>query len=458
MDTSNVQALRAIIGDSGRISTEKADLEAHSADESLHEGHEPEVVIWPVNATEISALLIFANQHGIPVTPRGGGSSLEGNPIPVKGGIVLAMSKMNQILEVRTEDLLVRVQPGVVFEQLEKRLGRLGLFLPPAPGSASVATIGGMVANNSSGVPFVKYGGIREYVLRLEVILPTGEIIHVGSDVAKSSSGYHLTHLFIGSEGTLGVITEITLQVRGIMERIASVAVFSSIKDGAAAASEMVFCGLRPAALELMDAELVRIANIFEGLTLPEEPRLIMEFHGTHEGVRHEAEYARRICENHDCRTFETGISPAEREGIWLGRQRSRESVVRANPEDAVLVGDVVVPISKYPEAFERAYALGSRYGIRVATICQAGDGHFHTAMFPKKGDADEMRRAELVNEEIVRWAISVGGTASGSHGIGIQKQKFMHLEHGASLELMRQIKHLVDPNGILNPGKIFEE
>ena len=196
MQPKDIQALQAIIGHLERVSTKKADLEAHSVDESFHEGHEPEVVVWPQSAAEISEILKFANQRRIPVTPRSGGSSLEGNPIPVQGGIVLAMSRMDRILEICPEDLQVRVQPGVVYDQLNQRLGKYGLFFPPAPGSADVATIGGMVANNSSGLHAVKYGGTKDYVLKLEVVLPTGQIITVGSNAAKSASGYDLVRLF----------------------------------------------------------------------------------------------------------------------------------------------------------------------------------------------------------------------------------------------------------------------
>jgi D-lactate dehydrogenase (cytochrome) len=458
MQAKDIQTLQAIIGDLERVSTKKADLEAHSVDESFHEGHEPEVVIWPESAAEISEIVKFANQCHIPVTLRSGGSSLEGNPIPVQGGIVLAMSRMDHVLEIRPEDLQVRVQPGVVYDQLNQRLGKYGLFFPPAPGSADVATIGGMVANSSSGLHAVKYGGTKDYVLKLEVVLPTGEIITMGSNAAKSASGYDLVRLFTGSEGTLGVVTEIILRLRGLMEKTAGIAVFDSVKEVAHTVFEMVRYGLTPAALELMDTEIVRAVNRWKGLTLEEASTLVMEFHGTPAGVREEVEYARGICMDHNCRQFDMGISTEERDRIWQGRKEAHNAVKYLNTDCTVTIGDIVVPISRYPEAVEKAYEAGRKYNIRVATFGHAGDGNLHTEILAQKGDEDAKRRAELVNEEIVRWAISVGGTATGEHGVGIGKRKFMALEHGASLEVMKQIKRLLDPNGILNPGKIFEE
>jgi len=458
MQAKDIQALQTIIGDLERVSTQKADLEAHSVDESFHEGHEPQMVVWPQSATEVSEILKFANQHRIPVTPRSGGSSLEGNPIPVQGGIVLAMSRMDRILEIRPEDLQVRVQPGVIYDELNQRLGKYGLFFPPAPGSADVATIGGMVANNSSGLHAVKYGGTKDYVLKLEVVLPIGQIITVGSNAAKSVSGYDLVRLFTGSEGTLGVVTEITLRLRGLMEKTAGIAVFDTVREVADTVFEMVRYGLTPAALELMDAEIVRTVNRWKDLTLQEAPILVMEFHGTPAGVREEVEYAKEICIDHNCRQFEMGISTEERDRIWQGRKEAHNAVKYLNTDCTVTIGDIVVPISRYPEAVEKAYEAGRKHDIRVATFGHAGDGNLHTEILAEKGDEDAKRRAELVNEEIVRWAISVGGTATGEHGIGIGKRKFMALEHGASLEVMKQIKRLLDPNDILNPGKIFEE
>ncbi len=458
MREEDIESIRSIIGDPERVSVKEADLEAHSVDESHHKPHRPEVVVWVESAQEVSAILKLANERRIPVTPWSGGSSLEGNPIPVRGGIVLAMYNMNKVLEVKPEDLQVRVQPGIVYDELNKQLARYGLFFPPAPASSDVATIGGMVANNSSGMHAVKYGTTRDYVLKLEVVLPTGEIVTLGSNAFKSASGYDLVRLFVGSEGTLGVVTEITLRLRLVPEKMAAIAVFPSMREAAQAIFEINRYGPTPAVLELMDPNLVALVNRWKNLTLAEAPTLVMEFHGTPAGIREEVELIRETCLDNGCTDFQSGISPQERDRLWEGRREAHNAVKYLNPEHIPIIGDIVVPISRYAKAVERVYEIAARYGIRVYTFGHAGDGNLHTEILARKDDPEERQRAELVNDEIVRYALSVGGTATGEHGVGIGKRHFMREEHGASLEVMRRIKRLLDPNGILNPGKIFEE
>jgi len=457
MREEDICFLRSIFG-SDRVSVKKADLDAHSIDESPHEPHPPDVIVWPQSAEEISKTLKWANERRIPVTPWSGGSSLEGNPIPIYGGIILGMYKMKKIMEIRPEDLQVRVQPGVVYDELNERLARYGLFFPPAPGSSDVATIGGMVANNASGIYAARYGTTKDYVLKLEVVLPTGQIISVGSNAMKSSSGYDLVRLFVGSEGTLGVITEITLRLRFVMEKMAAVAVFPSMREAAQAIFEINRYGPSPAALELMDARIVELVNRWKGLKMIKAPTLVMEFHGTPAGIREEVELVKETCMEKGCIEFRSGIGHRERALLWEGRREAHNAVKYLNPGYISIIGDIVVPISNYPDAVERAYEIARKYGIRIYTFGHAGDGNLHTEILARKEDEDEMRKAELVNEEIVRYAIEVGGTSTGEHGVGIGKRKFMMLEHGEGLEVMRMIKRLLDPNGIMNPGKIFEE
>jgi len=456
METADLlMAMQEIVG-AERASARLPDREAHSRDESFHEPHLPDVVVWPENAQEISRILRWANEHRVPVTPWSGGSSLEGNPIPVQGGILLALYNMNRILEIREADLLVRVQPGIVYDELNKKLAPYGLFFPPAPGSADVATIGGMVANNSSGMHAVRYGATKDYVLKLEVVLPTGEIITVGNEAIKSASGYDLIRLFVGSEGTLGVVTEITLRLRQIPEKMAAVAVFPTMHELAQAIYEINRYGPVPAAVEVMDADIVRLVNRWKGLSLEEKPTLVMEFHGTLAGIREEAALIEETCRDNGCISFQAGVTPQERERLWEGRREAHNAVKYLNTDCIVTIGDIVVPISKYPEAVDKAYEIAAKYGIRVYTFGHAGDGNLHTEILARKDDPDEQRRAETVNQEIVRYAISVGGTATGEHGIGLGKRQFMREEHGTALEVMWRIKQLLDPNGILNPGKIF--
>ncbi len=452
-----VNELIALINDAERVSVTAADREAHSQDESYHEPHLPDVVIWPESAVEISRILQWANAHCVPVTPWSGGSSLEGNPIPVQGGILLAMYRLDRILELREADLQVRVQPGIVYDNLNKQLSRYGLYFPPAPGSSDVATIGGMVANNSSGIGAVKYGVTRDYVLALEMVLPTGEIIHTGSHALKSASGYDLTRLFVGSEGTLGVVAEITLRLRVVLEKVAAVAIFPSPAEAAQAIYEINRYAPTPAGLEWMDEHIVALVNRWKGMDLPELPMLVMEFDGTPEGAQAEAEFVGVICRDCGCVDFQMGQSRAERERLWAGRREAHNAAKYLHTDCNLGMGDIVVPISKYAEAVERIYAAGREYDIPVYTFGHAGDGNLHCEILMRKDDPSAQERGKAINDEIVNYAISVGGTATGEHGVGIGKRRFMAAEHGASLEVMKRIKRLLDPNGILNPGKIFE-
>jgi D-lactate dehydrogenase (cytochrome) len=443
---------------SERVSTRKADLDAHAQDESFHEPHPPEVVVWPKNAREISAIVKHANEKLIPVTPWSAGSSLEGNPIPVCGGILLDLHNMNQILEVREQDLQVVVQPGIVYDELNKKLARFGLFFPPAPGSSDVATIGGMVANNSSGMHAVKYGATKDYVLQLEVVLPQGEIIRVGRPVIKSSSGYDLCRLIVGSEGTLGIVTEITLRLRIRPEMVAAVAVFPSMEAAAEAIYAINRYGPTPAALELMDPTILHIVNQWTKSSLAEEPTLVMEFHGLPAGIEQELELIEETCRDAGCVSFEKGLTPPEREKLWHARKQAHEAVKQVNVGCRAEVGDIVVPISHYAEAVNKAYALAEELGTRMCTFGHAGDGNLHVEMLSDRSNLNELNTAHVFNRRLVEWVLSVGGTCTGEHGVGIGKREFMLTEHGASLEVMRQIKHLFDPNGILNPGKIFPD
>jgi D-lactate dehydrogenase (cytochrome) len=337
-------------------------------------------------------------------------------------------------------------------------LSRHGLYFPPAPGSSDVATIGGMVANNSSGIGAVKYGVTRDYVLALELVLPTGEIIHTGSHALKSASGYDLTRLFVGSEGTLGVVTEITLRLRVVLEKVAAVAVFPSPAEAAQAIYEINRYAPTPAGLEWMDEHIVALVNRWKGMDLPELPMLVMEFDGTPEGAQAEAEFVGEICRDCGCVDFQMGQSRAERERLWAGRRETHNACKYLHTDCNLGMGDIVVPISKYAEAVERIYAAGRAHDIPVYTFGHAGDGNLHFEILMHKDDPSSQERGEAISNEMVKYAISVGGTATGEHGVGIGKRRFMAAEHGASLEVMKRIKRLLDPNGILNPGKIFED
>lgn len=457
IEQDNIDFLVGLLG-SERVSTKEADLSAHSQDESFHPPHLPSVVVWPQSAQEISAILRYANDHRIPVVPWSGGSSLEGNPIPVKGGILLALYKMNRILEIREDDLQVVVEPGIIYDELNEQLARFGLFFPPAPASGDVATVGGMVANNSSGMHAVKYGGTKNWVLELEVVLPDGRIIRTGRPVIKSSSGYNLAYLFLGSEGTLGVVTEITLRVALVPERIAAVASFPNMEAAAQAIYEINRYGPMPAALELMDPETVRLVNEWLELELEVAPTLVMEFDGTPAGIAEELELIKETCEECGTTGFQTADNPTEFARLWQGRKQAHNACKYLYPDCTVQMGDIVVPISKYTEAVTKAYEFAQELDVRIATFGHAGDGNLHVDRIAGKDSPVERAKVENFNARLVEWAISVGGTSTGEHGIGIGKRRFMRQEHGAALDLMKAIKDLIDPNGIMNPGKVFPD
>lgn len=453
---ADVQALKSIVGEEG-LSVRTADLEAHSVDESWVEPHQPEVVVWPTSTEQVSAILRYASERGLPVSPWSGGSSLEGNPIPVQGGIALAMYRMGEILEIREDDLQVVVQPGVVYDDLNERLRRAGMFFPPAPGSSDVATIGGMVANNSSGMRAVKYGVTRDYVLKLEVVLPDGQVIEVGSNAKKTTSGYDLVGLIVGSEGTLGVITEITLRLVGLPEKVACVvAAFDELANATNAVYECIRYGVDPSAIELLDTGTVRVTNQQQGLALAETPTLFVEFHGNEAGVSEQVGYLRELCEDNKCAEFQVATTAETREELWAARSEAHDSIKFSHPGCVMIAGDVCVPISGFGEMVEFVHALSQRTRLIIYAFGHAGDGNLHTEAIARREDEEEFSRAISATSEIVEHALALGGTVAGEHGVGLAKREFMSKEHGVALEVMRAIKDLFDPKGVMNPGKIF--
>ncbi len=448
--------IRSLLGEE-RVSTGESILDLHSKDESFHPRRRPELVVWPLTAEEISRILRIANEERIPVTPWGAGTSLEGNPIPVEGGIVLNLQQMNRILDLMKEDLQVRVEVGVIYKDLNQYLSPHGLFFPPDPGAS--ATIGGMVANNASGIRTIRYGATKDFVLNMTVVLPSGEIIRTGTNAIKSSSGYDLCRLFIGSEGTLGVFTEVTLRLVGLpAEFISAVAQFESINDATHAVYEIMRSGLSPAALELLDAPTLHVVNQFKKLTYQERPTLFIEFHGTSvSGLKEELEFVKDICEENRALQFISGIGREERNRLWEARYDVHEAIKVNHPGLSMLVIDTAVPISKYPEIVRWSQKILERQGLKGYAFGHAGSGNLHMEILGNPEEPANWENVEKTAEEIVGFALECHGTATGEHGIGIGKRKFMRREHGESLKLMRQIKDLLDPNGIMNPGKIFE-
>ena len=451
-----LEFIRETVG-SERMSIGESVLDLHSKDESFHERRRPDVVAWPLRTEEVSQIVKMANEKRIPVTPWGAGTSLEGNPIPVKGGIVLDLQQMNHILDLMEEDLQVRVEAGVIYKELNQYLSRYGLFFPPDPGAS--ATIGGMVGNNASGIRTIKYGATKDFILNMVVVLPSGESIHTGTNAIKSSSGYDLCRLFVGSEGTLGIVTEVTLRLIGLpAEYMAALTQFHPIREATDSVSQIMRSGLSPAALEFLDIPTVQAVNRYKKLGLEEKPTLFIEFHGTSAaGLREELEMVKEICAENRSLRFDSGIGREERNRLWEARYEVRESIRASNPGFYPLVIDTAVPISKYSDMVEWGQKILEKKGLKGYAFGHAGSGNLHMEILgipEEKAQWEKVREAE---EEIVSFALQCRGTATGEHGIGIGKRKFMKREHGESLKLMKQIKELLDPHGIMNPGKIFE-
>lgn len=440
-----------------RLSATQADRAQHAKDQSAHHAVLPEVVIWPESTAEVSAVLKYANARGVPVTAWGAGSSLEGNPIPLRGGIVLDFTRMNRILTLHAADFQVTVQPGLFYKDMNRELAKHGLFFPPDPGAN--ASLGGMLANNAAGTRTVKYGAMRDNVLALEVVLASGEVIRTGSRSVKQSSGYDLTHLFVGSEGTLGLITEATLKLFPLPEHFsAATAAFATVRQAAAVVYEIIGSGLEPSALELLDATAVEIINASAGFGLPVAPNLFLEFSGASPAALEERLAAvEDICRVHGCVSYRAGVGRDERARLWEARHHAFEAHLRFFPGQDYIVTDFAVPISQYPALVAYASEAMAQLGFKGSILSHAGDGNAHVVVFYPPDDTALRDKVLDFNARLVQRAIELGGTSTGEHGVGLGKQKFMELEHGpGALNVMRQIKRLLDPNNILNPGKVL--
>ena len=447
--------LRSMLGGDA-VSTTSADLDLHARDQSHHEAHAAEVVVFPTTAGGVSDVMKLAYANHIPVTPWGVGTGLEGNSIPVFGGILMSFERMNRIVAVHADDFQVTVQPGMGHKDLNAELARYGLFFAPDPGAN--ATIGGMLANNAAGIRTVKYGASKDNVLRMQVALANGELIEVGSRSVKQSSGYDLLHLFVGSEGTLGIITEATLKLVPVPAYMS--AVVASFADVDAAVETVVAVrgsGLDPAALEFIDAAHTRMLSTTEGVDLPDYPTIFMEFHAAQESTLAAGlEAVQEICTELGAVAFRATTDTTERRKLWHARHHSYEIMTRSHPGYQFFIMDVAVPISAYPELIGYVEALKAEYGVTAYMIGHAGDGNIHVE-FPYRDEAEFVRSLEL-DKMIVHKALDLGGTATGEHGVGMGKSIFMEREHGGALDVMRTIKQALDPTGILNPGKIFPE
>ncbi|MEN1968605.1 FAD-linked oxidase C-terminal domain-containing protein [Lentibacillus sp. N15] len=438
-----------------RVTKNETILEQHSSDESYHTPHLPEVVVFPETADEVSTIIKLANKYGQTVVPFGVASSLEGNVIPYESSIVVDFSLMNKVLEVRENDFLVRVQPGVTRSQLDKELKKYGLFFSVDPGAD--ATLGGMAATNASGTTAVRYGIMRDQVRDMEVVLADGSIIHTGNLAAKSSSGYHLSGIFVGSEGTLGCFTELTLRIYGIPEHVmAARAAFASVDDAVEAVIAILQAGVPIARVELADAQSIKQMNLFSDTDYQEVPTVFLEFHGNEAGLKQDVDFTRDIVMDYNCQDIEFETDTAGRNRLWEARHNVAYAYIHGHPGKKQMVTDVCVPISELAGAVKDARIAVESSGLAGGIVGHVGDGNYHILLMVDVNDATDIEKANTVNEHIVTYALARGGTCTGEHGVGVGKRKYQAKEHGVSLEVMRTIKHALDPKGILNPGKVI--
>ena len=444
-----------------QLSTAETALAEHATDWGTEDadGSAPDAVVYPDSTEDVSAVLAAATERGIPVTPYAAGTSLEGNPVPTHGGISMNLTRMDAVQEIRPDDFQMDVEPGVMGPAIEEAAGQYGLFFPPLPSSGDISTIGGMIANAASGMQTVKYGEIADWVLELEVVLADGSVITAGSRAVKTSSGYNLRDLFVGSEGTLGVVTRATLELAGRPEQIKGGRVlFPTLEAATAAVADVVQSGVDIAKIELVDAEAATMSNAYTGADLPDQPMVFLEFHADH-GIDDEIAFCEAVFSDHDPEQFE--IADGERmEDLWRARKDLAPAIDEYDPDRGFRhPGDVTVPISEYGNLIAYAKALAADYDLSIPCFGHAGDGNVHYAILVNPDDPDEAARAKEAHSRIIERAIEVGGTATGEHGVGRGKREYLVAEHGEeTVEAMRAVKRALDPTDTLNPGKIFPE
>ncbi len=449
-----LDALRARFG--AQCSTAQAVREQHGRDEGSIQAPPPSAVVFAESTQDVMDAVRLAAQHGVPVIPYGAGSSLEGHLLAIQGGISIDVSRMNRLLRVDADDLTVTVQPGITRKQLNEAIKDTGLFFPIDPGAD--ASIGGMAATRASGTNAVRYGTMRENVLALEVVMAAGEAIRTGTRAKKSAAGYDLTRLLVGSEGTLGIITEVTLRLYPLPEAVsAAICSFPSIEAAVRTVIQTIQLGVPIARVELIDANTVRMVNAHSKLGLREEPMLLMEFHGSPAGVQEQAETVQSLAQEWNGNAFEWATTPEERTRLWTARHNAYFAAVQSRPGCRAISTDTCVPISRLADCLLDSVAEADASGIPYFLVGHVGDGNFHFGYLIDPDSPSERQTAEALNHQLVARALSLGGTCTGEHGVGIHKMGFLLDETGpGAVAMMRAIKQALDPQNILNPGKIF--
>ncbi|MEJ2586630.1 MAG: FAD-linked oxidase C-terminal domain-containing protein [Deltaproteobacteria bacterium] len=455
MDAAIKESLKEIVG-ADNYTDALIDLIAYAKDASEH-SHRPDAAVWPITKEQISAVMKLASREKFAVVPRGAGTSLAGLTVPEQGGVVLDLGRMDKIVDINIEDRLAVVQPGVVYADLDRALAPHGFFYPPDPASGSVATLGGNVATNAGGIKGAKYGTTKDYVLALEVVLPDGRILHTGSKCMKSVSGYDLTRLFVGSEGTLGIVTEITFKINPKPPLTSTaMATFETLEDAGRAVSQIMYSGIIPSALEVVDQQTLVVINQNTDLGLPEvEAMLVAETDGyTKEETEFQMNKITTIFEKNHATTVTHAESAEGAAALWTARKSAYGVVARIN--NNLVVEDLAVPMSKVPDMLRAIADLAEKYQLRIPTVGHAGDGNIHPVVCFDGTDPDQVTRVEAASKELFEKVIELGGTLTGEHGIGLAKAPFMSMEHDpVSMDVMRAVKKLFDPDNILNPGKM---
>jgi len=439
-----------------QCSTAQAVREQHGRDESSFQAPPPAAVVFAESTQDVADALHIADAHAVPVIAFGSGSSLEGHLLAVQGGISVDVSRMNRILRLDADDLTVTVQPGITRKQLNEQIKDSGLFFPIDPGAD--ASLGGMAATRASGTNAVRYGTMRENVLALEVVTASGEVIRTGTRARKSAAGYDLTRLFVGSEGTLGIITEVTLRLYPLPEAVsAAICSFPSIEAAVRTTIQTIQLGVPIARVELIDANTVRMVNAHSRTTLREEPMLLMEFHGTPASVKEQAETVQEIAGEFGGNAFEWASTPEERTRLWTARHNAYFAAIQSRPGCRAISTDTCVPISRLADCLLDSVAEADASGIPYFLVGHVGDGNFHFGYLIDPDSAEERATAERLNHTLVERALRLEGTCTGEHGVGLHKMGFLVDEAGAgAIDAMRTLKRAMDPKNILNPGKIF--
>jgi len=450
-----IEEVRSLLGD--RLSTGSSILEIHSHDEAYSTPCLPDAVAFPETTMEVSEILKICRRHKCPVVPYGIGTSLEGHVIPIQGGITVDTSKMNKVLQINESDFDAVVEPGVTRTQLNVDLRDTGLMFTVDPGAD--ATIGGMASTRASGTNTVRYGTMRENVLALEVVLPDGQIINTGSRARKSSAGYDLTRLFVGSEGTLGIITKVTVRLFGQPDTIsAATCTYETIGDAVDTVIMATQMGIPMARIELLDETQMRGMNIYNpDMSFPEKPHLFLEFHGTESGVAEQVELFRSASEEFGASNFEWATKTEDRNRLWQARHNAYYAGKALRPGAGSVVTDCCVPISALAECIARAQELIKKSGLVAPIVGHVGDGNFHLLILFDPDSPEEADAAKSLGASISELALEFGGTVTGEHGVGTGKKKYMLAEHGAAYMLMATLKKSIDPDNIMNPGKIVD-